>query len=155
MLDAKYLLTRCQRHHPTTANDNGTIRTMRMAGTANWLSNKHWASRLNMNAAALLANNSVHPSPGTQVDEKVHASRDRNPYPCEMREHVIAIWQSGDGVNGGFEALQTPALELLWHQHKFPNLNTCKRWIQLLQEEGHLCPKISSGKNCSEREIHG
>jgi len=80
-----------------------------------------------MDAAALLANNGVPHPPGTRSGKKVHASRGRNSYPRGMREHIIAIWQSGDDDNGRFEALQTPALELLRYQHKFPHLNTCKR----------------------------
>ena len=108
-----------------------------------------------MNAAALLADNGVRPPPGTRAGETKHASRGGNPYPREMREHVIAIWQSGGGDNGGLEALQTPALEILRNQNKFPHLSTCKRWITLLEDEGHLRPKIATGNNCSEREIHG
>jgi len=69
--------------------------------------------------------------------------------------HVIATWRCGGGANGGFEALQTPALELLRHQHKFPHLNTCKRWIKLLQDEGHLRPKIALGNNHYKCKIHG
>jgi len=42
-------------------------------------------------------NTGVRPPAGIRVGEKPHASGGGNPYPREMREHFLAIFQSGGG----------------------------------------------------------
>ena len=51
--------------------------------------------------------------------------------------------------------LSTPDYNALRAQHKFPHMDTCKRWIRLFQDAGHVLPKRASGNRFSEREVHG
>ena len=87
---------------------------------------------------------------GVRVVRTPHASRGGNPYPPEVREQVLLMYQTG-----GIESLQTPHLNQLRLQRKFPHIDTCKRWIRLHEETGHVLPKRATGNSHSEREIHG
>lgn len=109
-----------------------------------------------MNAPAILPdNNGVRLPNGVRRPPTKHASRGGNPYPDEMRQQVLAMWQNGGGVNGGYDALDTPQLQQLRLQKKFPHLDTCKRWIRIHQQEGHVRPKRATGNAFSTREIQG
>ena len=65
-----------------------------------------------------------------------------------MREQVISVWK-----NGGMDALRTPRLVALRHQHQFPRLDSCKMWTVIFQTEGHVLPKRHNVKKYSEHEI--
>ena len=41
------------------------------------------------------------------------------------------------------------------HNKKFPCWGTCKNWIKLYEEEGHVMPKAPTGNKESRREING
>lgn len=108
-----------------------------------------------MNAAVLPGDNGVRLPLGVRTGPKLHASRGGNPYPDEMREQVLAMWQNGGGANGGYDALHTPEIQQLRAQHKFPHMDTCKRWIQIHSQEGHVRPKRATGNRFSQREVQG
>ena len=104
-----------------------------------------------MNAGALIPqNDGVRLPNGTRQLDRPHASRGGRPYPKEVREMVLAIWQQG-----GYEALNTPHYNGLRANHKFPHMDTCKRWIDLYQSAGHVLPKRDTGNHESQREING
>ena len=56
---------------------------------------------------------------------------------------------------GGYDALRTPEIQQLRGIHRFPHMDTCKRWIHLFLTEGHVLPKRHTGNAHSEREING
>ena len=68
---------------------------------------------------------------------------------------VLSIWQNNGWDHGGIEALETPENNQLRAQHKFPHIDTCKRWIVIFKQEGHVLPKRHTGNNHSEREVQG
>ena len=90
----------------------------------------------------------VRPPNGTRIATKPHPSRGGNSYSIEMREQVLAMWLNGDDMNAAW-------LAPLRHQHKFPCLNTCKRWWEQYNLEGNVLPKRPTGNSISEREVHG
>ena len=104
-----------------------------------------------MNHPRLLTNNQgIHLPNGTRVVEKPHASRGGNAYSQELRQQVIAMFQSG-----GEAALKAHHLGPLRHQKKFPHFVTCMRWVEQFQNEGHSLPKFPTGNHRAEREIKG
>ena len=92
---------------------------------------------------------------GTRINPTRHATWGGNPYPKEMREMVLQMWQNGGGGNGGFRALETAQCNQLREQRKFPHMTTCRRWIEIHRIGGHVRPKIATGNKFSKREIHG
>ena len=52
-------------------------------------------------------------------------------------------------------ALDTPSINALRQDHKFPHMKTCKRWIQLFTTQGHVLPKRHTGNRHSQREVNG
>jgi hypothetical protein len=90
---------------------------------------------MNPPTAVVPGNDGVRLVNGTRIQKGIHASRGRKVYPMEMREQVIEVWQIG-----GLAALDTPHYNELRSRHKFPHLDTCKRWIHLFQTEGHVLP---------------
>jgi hypothetical protein len=89
----------------------------------------------------------VPPPSGTRVVEGKHPSQGGNPYPVELHQIVISMWENG-------EDLQAPRLMQLRHQRKFPSLSTCKRWIHQYQAEGNVLPMRALGNSFSTREVH-
>lgn len=78
-----------------------------------------------MNAGAILpGGDGVRLPNGTRRADRRHASRGGRPYPKEMREMVLSIWQNNGGDHGGIEALETPENNQLRAQHKFPHIDT-------------------------------
>ena len=75
----------------------------------------------------------VRPPNGTRIATKPHPSRGGNSYSIEMREQVLAMWLNGDDMNAAW-------LAPLRHQHKFPCLNSCKRWWEQYNLEGNVLP---------------
>jgi hypothetical protein len=67
-----------------------------------------------------------------------------------MREQVLQMY-----LNGGMDAFKTPAYVQLRAQHKFLHLDTCKRWIRLYHDEGHVLPEAHTGNSHSAREVNG
>jgi hypothetical protein len=59
------------------------------------------------------------------VSEQKHASRGGRPYPKEVQEMAIAMI-----LNGGIEAVNTPQINQLRADKKFPCLATCRRWLR-------------------------
>ena len=59
---------------------------------------------------------------GTRINPTKHATWGGNPYPKEMREMVLQMWQNGGGGNGGFRALETAQCNQLREQRKFPHM---------------------------------
>ena len=92
---------------------------------------------------------------GTSITPTRHATWGGNPYSKEMREMVLQMWQNGGGENGGFRALDTAHCNQLRDQRKFPQMNTCRRTIEIHRTGGHIRPKIATGNKFSKREIHG
>jgi len=104
-----------------------------------------------MNVGAILpGNDGVRLPDGTRQSDKNHASRGGRPYPKEIREQVIELWQLS-----GFDALDTPHFNALRANHKFPHMETCKRWVRLFQDEGHVLPLRHTGNIHAQREVHG
>ena len=104
-----------------------------------------------MNAGALVQqNDGVRLPNGTRQLDRPHASRGGRPYPKEIQEMVLAIWQQG-----GYDALDTPHYNALREDHKFPHMDTCRRWIRLYQDAGHVLPKRDTGNHHAQREIGG
>ncbi len=97
-----------------------------------------------------IVNNDVRLPLGMLVDATKHASNGGNPYPPEIGQEVIAMWQ-----NGGMAALQTNKLQELWQQKKFPHLTTCKSQIILNNTYGYVLPKRPTGNKHLRREVHG
>jgi len=56
---------------------------------------------------------------------------------------------------GGMNALNTPELNDLCEEKKFPHMLTCTGWIALYDSKGHVLPKRHSGNRISEREVNG
>ena len=109
-----------------------------------------------MNAATILPGlDGIRLPNGTRRPDLHHASKGGHPYPKEIREQVIGIWQIAGGGDAGLAALKTPPIQALRAQGKFPHINTCKRWIVIFQDEDHVQPKRHTGNNYSKREIHG
>ena len=80
-----------------------------------------------MNPAAIVPGlDGVRLPNGTRVVPTKHASRGGRAYPKEMREQVLEYY-----LHGGMDALESPTLNNLRHQNKFPHINTCKRWIAI------------------------
>lgn len=103
-----------------------------------------------MNPAAIIPGlDGVRLPNGTRVVPTKHASRGGRAYPKEMREQVLEYY-----LHGGMDALETPTLNNLRHQNKFPHINTCKRWIAIYNSEGHVLPKRHTGNHHAEREVH-
>ena len=69
---------------------------------------------------------------GVRVATTPHASRGGNPYPPEVREQVLLMYQTG-----GIESLQTPHLNQLRLQRKFPH-----------KEKQSLCFFITRRRGC-------
>jgi hypothetical protein len=90
----------------------------------------------------------IRPPNGTRIEEPKHPSRGGNPYPAEIRQMVISMWQNEDD-------LEEPRLVQLRHQKKFPSLATCRRWIHQYATEGNVLPKRNSGNRFATREVHG
>ena len=65
------------------------------------------------------------------------------------------MWEDGGGENGEFQALNTAHCNQLRHHQKFPHIETCRRWIEIHRNEGHVRPKRATGNKLSKREIHG
>ena len=109
-----------------------------------------------MNAAAILpGRDGVRLPNRTKCPDRRHASHGGRPYKKEMREMVIQIWQNAGGGDAGLEALKAPHFQMLRDDHKIPHMDTCKRWIRIWNEEGHVLPKRATGNKHSEREIQG
>jgi hypothetical protein len=87
---------------------------------------------------------------GVRVAARAHASRGGRPYEKEMREMVIAMIQ-----NGGIEAVNTPEINLLRADKKFPCLVTCRRWLRQWLTVGHIRPFRRTGGRPATREIRG
>jgi hypothetical protein len=102
------------------------------------------------NVHHVIMNTAYRPPNGTRVTDHRHASDGGRAYPKEMREQVIAMY-----LQGGLGALKTPMIQQLRANHKFPHIDTCKRWIHLYHTEGHDLPKCHTGNAQSEREVNG
>ena len=59
------------------------------------------------------------------------------------------MWQAG-----GIAALDTPVLNNLRQQRKYPAMETCRRWIAVHNAEGHVLPKRHTCNQHSEREVN-
>ena len=103
-------------------------------------------------AAILPSNDGVRLPRGVFAAPRTHASRGGKPYPQEIREQVIAIWQNG---NQSMDALDTNDLRQLRLQRKFPHLDTCRRWVNQFLSKGHVRPKRATGNKRAEREVEG
>jgi hypothetical protein len=89
----------------------------------------------------------VRPPSGTRVVKGKHPSQSGDPYPVELRQIVISMWENG-------EDLRAPRLMQLRHQRKFPSLSTCKHWIHQYQAEGNVLPMRALGNSFSTHEVH-
>ena len=65
-----------------------------------------------------------------------------------MWDQVISLWMNEEDMNAIW-------IELLWHQKKFPCMQTCRRWIRQYQGEGHTCRRRPTDNHFSKREVHG
>ena len=108
------------------------------------LQNRHRAAQISrhrpMNALTILPGlDGIRLPNGTRRPDLHHASKGGgHPYPKEMREQVIGIWQIAGGGDAGLAALKTPPIQALQAEGKFPHINTCKRWIVIFQDEDHF-----------------
>lgn len=87
---------------------------------------------------------------GVRVSEQQHASRGGRPYPKEVREMVIAMI-----LNGGIDAVNTPQINQLRADKKFPCLVTCRRWLRQYLAIGHIRPFRNAGSRTATREVRG
>ena len=71
-----------------------------------------------------------------------------NPYDDHIRQQVLEMHLQGLD-------LDTPDLNALRAEWKFPALVTCNRWIDIFYETGDICPKRATGNAYSQREILG
>ena len=85
---------------------------------------------------------------GTRQVAPKHPSRGGNPYSDDMRRQVLEMHLNG------FD-LDTPELNALREEYKFPCLDTCRNWIDIFYETGDILPKRATGNNHAEREIQG
>ena len=72
---------------------------------------------------------------GTRLSDRYHTSRGGQPHTQETRSMVIGMWQLD-----GSDALYTPHSNAFRANHKFPHMDTCKRWIYLFDDVGHVIP---------------
>lgn len=91
----------------------------------------------------------VRPPNGTRTKEKPHPSRGGNPYPPEMRDQVISLWQNGVDLHN------SPWVAELRDQKLFPCWKTCRRWIQSFNNEVTTLCKRATGNRFLEREVNG
>jgi hypothetical protein len=87
---------------------------------------------------------------GVREADHSHASRGGRAYPKEVREMVISMMQ-----RGGIEAVNTPAINQLRHEKKFPCLVTCRKWLRQYLTLGHIRPLRNTGNRVATREIRG
>jgi hypothetical protein len=71
-----------------------------------------------------------------------------NPYEDHTHQQVLEMHLQGLD-------LDTPDLNALRAEWKFPALVTCNRWIDIFYETGDICPKRATGNAYSQREILG
>ena len=77
---------------------------------------------------------------GTRQVAPKHPSRGGNPYSDDMRRQVLEMHLNG------FD-LDTPELNALREEYKFPCLDTCRNWIDIFYETGDILPKRAMGNN--------
>ena len=91
----------------------------------------------------------IRPPAGTrEVDSQPHPSRGGNPYKDETRRMVLEYHLQGVD-------LDSPDINAIRANRKFPSLSTCRRWIELYYLTGDIFPKRASGNNCAVRELKG
>lgn len=88
------------------------------------------------------------PPNGVRVESGPHPSRGGTPYSQEVREMVI--WRFVNNL-----PLNTPEINAMRAEKKFPCLSTCNNWIAQYVEEGNVDPKRRTGNMFAEREILG
>jgi hypothetical protein len=81
------------------------------------------------NVHHVIMNTAYQPPNGTRVTDHRHASDGGCTYPKEMLEQAIAMY-----LQGGLDALKTPMIQQLRANHKFPHIDTCKRWITCITQ---------------------
>jgi hypothetical protein len=91
----------------------------------------------------------LRPPNGTrQTPPSFHPSLGGNAYDDPTRQMVLEMHLKG-------QDLDTPDIEELRREWKFPARITCNRWIDLFYETGDICPKRATGNRYSQREILG
>ena len=91
----------------------------------------------------------IRPPTGTRVSQQQHASEGiGKAYPKEMREMVITRY-----ING-LPDISNEIIQLR-HQHKWPSISTCQRWIRQYNTIHNVRPKRRSGNKRAQREIRG
>ena len=94
-------------------------------------------------------NSCLRPPNGTrQPPPPCHPSLGGNPYEDTTRQQVLEMHLKG-------QDLDTPEINELRREWKFPALITCNRWIDIFYETGDICPKRAAGNRYSQREILG
>ena len=85
---------------------------------------------------------------GTFTVAGPHPSRGGNPYSDDFRNDIITRFTLGI-------PLDTPALNALQDEHAYPHMDTCMRYIDKFQSDGHVQPKMATGNHAAEREVLG
>lgn len=85
---------------------------------------------------------------GTYTNDKPHPSRGGNPYSNDMRDDVVTRWRIG-------QPLDTPELNALRNEYKYPSIWSCERWIEQVHQVGHCRPKFATGNHDPFRDVNG
>ena len=96
----------------------------------------------------------MHSSRGARVVPPSHPSRGGRAYDDDMRQHVLQLYLSGEDLSERADNPNGRWLIPSRHNKKFPCWGTCKNWIKLYEEEGHVMPKAPTGNKESRREIN-
>ena len=90
----------------------------------------------------------IRPPNALTVPPGPHPSRGGTPYSREVRD--LVIWRYLNNL-----PLNSPEIDAMRAEKKFPCLSTCNNWIQQYLIHGNIHPKRHTGNGTAQREILG